>query len=89
MPAALTPNPVYVQQANGQVLVSWGSSAGATSYSVQRSTDGTTFSNVASPTTLQFLDTTVIPAPPTTIKWHLLMALEQAPTAMPNKLRPS
>lgn len=54
-----TPTNFYVQQGNGQVLVSWDISAGATSYSVQRSTDGVTFSVLASPTAVEYLDTSV------------------------------
>lgn len=49
----------YVQQGNGQVLCSWSLLSGATSYKVQRSTDGVTFSVVSSPASNSFLDTTV------------------------------
>lgn len=49
----------YSQQANGQVLLSWDLVAGATSYSVQRSTDGVTFAVLATPTTNTYLDTAV------------------------------
>lgn len=59
MAAPLTPTPVYLQQGNGQVLLSWGQSAGASSYKVYRSTDNLVFSNIASPTVLNYLDTSV------------------------------
>lgn len=39
--------------------MSWATSAGATSYDVQRSTDGITFASVATPTATQYLDTAV------------------------------
>lgn len=54
-----TPSNFIVQQGNGQVLVSWNISAGATSYKVQRSTDGITYSLIATIAPNQYLDTTV------------------------------
>lgn len=48
----------YLQQGNGQVFLSWDLTATATGYSVQRSTDGVTYSVLASPTTNFYLDTT-------------------------------
>lgn len=56
IPAA--PANVVVQQGNGQVFISWDISAGATSYSVQRSTDNVTFSALATPAVAQYTDTT-------------------------------
>lgn len=53
------PNQFNVQQGNNQTLSSWAISAGATSYSVQRSTDGINFSTIAFPTATQYVDTTV------------------------------
>jgi hypothetical protein len=53
------PQNVYLQQANGQTFLSWDISAGATSYSVKRSTDGVTFSSLATPATNYYLDSTV------------------------------
>lgn len=47
-----------IQSANSQILLSWDLAAGATSYNVYRSTDGTTFTNVANPTTPYYLDAT-------------------------------
>lgn len=55
-----TPQQVYVTQGNGQVLIQWNISAGATLYPVQRSTDGVTFTTVASPVINQYLDTAVV-----------------------------
>jgi hypothetical protein len=60
MPAPSAPSNVFLQQGNAQVLVSWDITATATSYTVQRSIDGVTFTTVASPTVPSFLDTTVI-----------------------------
>lgn len=50
---------VYLQQGNRQVYISWDLLSTATSYSVQRSLDGLTFSTIATPTTPYYLDTTV------------------------------
>jgi hypothetical protein len=60
IPAIPNPSTTFLQQGNGQVLLSWQYVAGATSYSVQRSTDGLTFTTVATPTLNSFLDTTVL-----------------------------
>ena len=56
MAAPATPQNVYVQQGNNQVYLSWDISAGATSYSVQRSTDGVNYSVVSSPVTNNYTD---------------------------------
>lgn len=53
------PSSFIVQQANGQVWITWDATAGATGYKVQKSTDGSTFSLLASPVVNQYLDTTV------------------------------
>lgn len=58
-----TPQNFQVQTANQQILVSWGLSAGATSYKVQRSEDNITFTLIATvsgtPLATQYLDTSV------------------------------
>jgi fibronectin type 3 domain-containing protein len=54
-----TPQNVNLQQGNGDTFLSWDIVSGATSYSVQRSTDGVTFSTLASPTTNYYLDESV------------------------------
>lgn len=54
-----TPTGFTAQQANGQVLLNWDISAGATSYSVQQSLDGVTYSVIASPAGNSYLDTSV------------------------------
>ena len=53
------PQNLIVQQGNSQVFVSWDLVVGATSYSVQRSTDNVSFSVITSPVVTQYLDTTV------------------------------
>jgi len=58
MTSPAIPSNFYVQQADGKVLVSWNIVAGATSYQVQRSTDGVTYASIATPATNQYLDTT-------------------------------
>lgn len=56
-----TPNNVLIQQGNGQVYLTWDQSVGAISYSIQRSIDGgLSYSVVASPTLLNYLDTTAL-----------------------------
>lgn len=56
-----TPQNMYVQSQNQQILVSWDLSAGATSYIVSRSLDNITFTTLAtisgSPLATQYLDT--------------------------------
>lgn len=48
-----------LQTGNGVNLITWSLAPGATSYSVQRSTDGVNFSVVGTPTTNSYLDSTV------------------------------
>lgn len=59
MALPLTPQNVLLQQANGQVLLSWDLVPGAIDYTVQRSTDGITYSVVSTATPNRYLDTTV------------------------------
>ena len=54
-----TPTNFYATQGNGQVYLQWNIVTGATNYDVQRSTDGVTFTTIASPTLTQYLDTSV------------------------------
>jgi hypothetical protein len=51
---------VILQTGNGQNYLSWPIVSGATSYSVNRSTDGVNFSPVGTPATNAFLDTSVL-----------------------------
>src|SRR4051812_6719705 len=53
------PSNTALQQGNGETLLSWDLVSGATSYSVQRSTDGVTFSVIATPSTPYYLDSSV------------------------------
>lgn len=57
------PQNLIIQSANQQILVSWDLSAGATSYTVQRSEDNVTYATVAtvsgSPLATSYLDTSV------------------------------
>lgn len=53
------PNNFALQTANGQNLLTWSPSAGATSYSIQRSLDGVNYTNLATPTIPKYLDTAV------------------------------
>ena len=55
-----TPQSYYATQGNGQVYLQWAVTAGATSYSVQRSVDyGVTYSTLATPTLPNYSDTAV------------------------------
>jgi hypothetical protein len=53
------PSNFTLQTANTQAYLSWDIMPGATSYQVQRSTDGVTFALISSPTLNDYLDTTV------------------------------
>lgn len=59
MAAPATPLNFYAQQGNGQAYLSWDIMAGATSYQVNRSLDGITYSNIASIAVPNYLDTAV------------------------------
>jgi hypothetical protein len=49
---------LVAQQSDGNILLTWSGSLSATSYQVQRSTDGANYANLGSPTTTaQYLDT--------------------------------
>jgi hypothetical protein len=52
------PNNFTLQTGNQQNYLLWSISPGATSYTVQRSTDGVNFTTLASPVTFSYLDTT-------------------------------
>lgn len=54
------PQQVILQTGNGQNLLSWNIVSGATSYSVQRSTDGVSFTVVGSPTVNYYVDSTAV-----------------------------
>ena len=59
MAIPVTPSNVIIQQGNGQVYLTWNSVAGATTYSVQRSTDNATWTTLTSSITVpNYLDTT-------------------------------
>lgn len=53
-----SPSNVVLQTGNGQNFLTWPIVSGATTYSVQRSTDGVTFSGLATPAVNTYLDTT-------------------------------
>lgn len=58
MAAPSIPTNLYVTTGNRQVFTQWDIQAGATTYSIQRSTDGVTFSALATPAVNYYLDTT-------------------------------
>ncbi len=57
-PSAPSANTVVLQTGNGQNLISWPIIATATSYKIQRSTDGVTFSSVGTSSTPSYVDST-------------------------------
>lgn len=59
MSAPAIPVNFNVQQGNGQVWLTWDLVPGATTYPIQRSTDGVTYAALAAPATNYYLDTSV------------------------------
>lgn len=61
---SIAPQSFYVQQGNQQVLLTWEydvtSSPAVSSYQIQRSTDGLTFTNLVTPAINQYVDTTAV-----------------------------
>jgi hypothetical protein len=53
------PTSFFAQQGDGQVLLSWNITTGATSYSIQRSVDGVTYAVIDTAVVNNYLDTTV------------------------------
>ena len=50
------PQNLVAEQADGNILLTWTGSLGATSYQIQRSTDGVNFTNLATSTANQYID---------------------------------
>lgn len=59
MSLSAIPTQPILQTGNGQNFLTWNIVAGITNYSVRRSTDGVTFTVIASPTTNYYLDSAV------------------------------
>lgn len=59
MSVPITPQGFDVQQGNQQVYLSWDIAAGVTSYSIQRSVDGITYTNLATSTVPDYTDAAV------------------------------
>lgn len=53
------PQNLYVSQGNGEVLLQWDIVAGASSYSIQQSTDGVTFTEIDTATVNNYTDSNV------------------------------
>jgi len=64
------PQNLTAQQSDGNILLTWSGSLGATYYQVQRSTDGVNFTNLASPTGVQYID----PLPGVGIQYYYQVA---------------
>lgn len=60
MAAPSIPINFYAQQGNRQAWITWDIVAGATSYDVQKSTDGVSYSSIATVTINNYLDTDVL-----------------------------
>jgi len=54
------PQSFWVQQGNGEVYLLWDIVAGVTNYNVYRSTDGVSYSSIASPVVNNYLDTSAV-----------------------------
>lgn len=84
VPAAPNSDTTYLQQGNGQVLISWDPVATALTYTVQRSTDGINFSNLATGlVALKYTDTTVTPGGVSTngtMYWYQVAAVNGSGT---------
>lgn len=50
------PQNLTAEQTDGNILLTWSGSLGATSYQIQRSTDGVNFTNLATSTVVQYID---------------------------------
>lgn len=83
------PNNVNLQQGNGQVYLSWDISAGATSYTIQRSTDGVTFATVGTSTSNSYLDTTVATATLYYYQVASVNAVGMSPYSSPQSIIPT
>lgn len=59
MALAAQPTSFQIQQGDGRVYLSWAITTGATSYQVQRSTDGVSYSNLATSAVNNYLDSSV------------------------------
>jgi hypothetical protein len=55
-----TPQSVYISTGNGQVCLNWNIVAGATSYPINRSTDGVNYSLLATPASNFYVDSSVV-----------------------------
>lgn len=50
------PQGLAAEQTDGKILLTWSGSLAATSYQIQRSTDGVNFTNLATTTAIQYMD---------------------------------
>ncbi len=64
------PQNLTAEQADGNILLTWTGALAATSYQIQRSTDGVNFANTATTTTNQYID----PLPGVGIKYYYQVA---------------
>lgn len=56
MTIAYQPQNLTTQQADGNILLTWSGSLGATSYNIQRSLDGVNFADLGTATAVQYVD---------------------------------
>lgn len=54
MPVPSAPTSLTAEQSDGQIILTWAEASGATTYSIQRSTDGTNFSALATTSGIQY-----------------------------------
>lgn len=73
------PQNLTAEQADGNILISWVGSLGATSYQIQRSTDGVNFTDLDTSTAIQYID----PLPGVGIKyWYQVAGVSVAGTGV-------
>ncbi len=72
------PQNAYITTGNGQICLNWQIVAGATSYSVQRSTDGVNFTNLAVPSASVYIDSTCVVG---TQYWYQIASISIAGTS--------
>lgn len=72
------PQNLYITTGNGNNCLNWSIVSGATSYQIQRSTDGVNFSNLAAPLVNWFVDSTSAPG---TQYWYQVASINVSGTS--------
>ena len=78
MTLAYQPQALDAQQTDGNILLTWTGSLGATSYTIQRSTDGVNFTTLATSSVNSYTDALPTPA---TMYWYQVAAVNGSGTS--------